>query len=187
MKICRFIFAIPLAIVASLILPIIYKYILNYFIPWDFANEVIDNYLIPFFAGSIIIGTSYLIAPRFKFIYATITFVLCLIAIYVDLTKSNTINYIFILGCIFGLIIICFDFFKKNDEYSFEETIEIKNKANIINDDKKIKRSALIRKRSTQNFNNKNIEISEEELDRQNLKKLCNSNITTSHLCFYWA
>lgn len=117
MKIIRLIFAIPLAILASIIIPSINRYILKYFIPWDFANQIIDNYFIPFVAGSVTIGAAYLIAPRFKIGYAVTTFLICLFSIYLDYSKSDSINYVFAVGSGFGLIITFIDSFKNKEEY----------------------------------------------------------------------
>lgn len=112
MKIFRFIFAIPIAILLNFIIPAINSYTLSYFIPWESITNLIDYYFIPFTSGSITVGASYIIAPKFKYIYAVIAFTICLLVTWWNYNENHNITYPFLIGSIVCFSILTIEFYQ---------------------------------------------------------------------------
>lgn len=106
----RYILAIPLAIVASMILPKWFMFIFNIFIPFDFINQFIETYLLSVFAGWITVGVTFLIAPKRKILFALIQLTLNLIAIIYMFKIGGDFNYLFLIGTLLCLLMFSFKF-----------------------------------------------------------------------------
>lgn len=97
-KILLYIFAIPIGLTASIILPAIFSKIFDYFIPFENVNDFLDKYLITILSGWIAVGITFLIAPSKKIFFAGIMLLLNIIASIYLSSKGDQLNYLFIVG-----------------------------------------------------------------------------------------
>lgn len=113
-RILLYIFAIPIGLIASLILPTIFSKIFDLFIPFDAINNFLDTYLITALAGWMAVGISALVAPSKKILFASVMLILNIIASVYMFQKGDSFNYMFIIGGILALILIIYG--KMNEE-----------------------------------------------------------------------
>jgi hypothetical protein len=99
----RYIFAIPIAIIISMILPKWFIFISNYFIPFEFIIQFIENYLIKFIAGWITVSVTIIIVPKRRVLFGALQLVLNLIGAIYMYKINNDFNYMFLIGGIIGL------------------------------------------------------------------------------------
>ena len=99
----RYIFAIPLGILASMILPKWFMFLFNTFIPIDFINQFMENYLLTIFAGWVAVGFTIIIVPKRKIVFAVIVVLLNLISAIYWYKIGNDFNYLFLIGGFIGL------------------------------------------------------------------------------------
>ena len=107
-RVLLYIFAIPIGLIASFILPTIFSKIFDYFIPFDAINNFLDTYLITALAGWIAVGISALVAPSKRILFASIMLILNIIATVYMFQKGDNFNYMFIIGGILALILITY-------------------------------------------------------------------------------
>ena len=107
-RVLLYIFAIPIGLTASLILPTIFSKIFDYFMPFDAINKFFDTYLITALAGWISVGVSAFVAPSKKILFACIMLILNIVASIYMFQKGDSFNYIFIIGGLLALILIIF-------------------------------------------------------------------------------
>jgi hypothetical protein len=139
-KILLYIIALPLGVLLSSILPMIYSNILDHFIPFEFLSKLLKSYIIPVTSGSILTGTIIFIVPDYKKIFGFGSVFLTILSVFVFLEWSSY-NVIYLLGQIFALFLL------RNEGYC------------------KIDRQALNDDSILNNFNeHKKEEISDEEL-----------------------
>ncbi len=105
-KTLLYIIAIPLALIASSILPNYFLKILDYFIPFDVIIDFFDKYLMNVFSGYIAVAFTVLIAPAKKILLGSITLLLNIIAIIYVYTQGAEFNYLFAIGGVLALIIM---------------------------------------------------------------------------------
>ena len=104
-NILRYIFAIPIGVIASIILPKWFMFLFNKFIPLDFITDFIGLYLIKVFAGLVAIGFTVIIAPKKKTIFSILQIILMLISLIYDYNVNGDFNYLFLLGGVIGLFL----------------------------------------------------------------------------------
>ena len=99
----RYIFAIPIGVILSIILPMWFMFVLKSFMVFDFIIHFMDDYLVSVFTGWIAVGATIIIVPKRKFIFGIIQIILSFIgAIYMYKT-NNEFNYLFFIGAFIGL------------------------------------------------------------------------------------
>ena len=125
-NILRYIFAIPLGILASMILPKWFMFLFNNFIPFDLINQFIEDYLLAIFAGWLTVGFTIIIAPKRKILFGIVQVIINLIsAIYMH-KIGNNFNYLFLIGGFTGFF---FSYFAVKEQAKIEEEKAlIKNK-----------------------------------------------------------
>ena len=114
-KTLLYIIAIPIGLVASILLPAFFSRIFQLFIPFEGITEFLDNYFLSFIGGWIAVGITALIVPQHKIIFGVIMLVLNIIASYYLFSKGNDFNYLFIIGGIVSLILVGIEFSKPNE------------------------------------------------------------------------
>lgn len=114
------IIAIPVALIASMVLPKIFESILDLFIPFEGINNFIDNYIMKILSGWIAVGITVLIAPSKKIIYGMFMLLLNIVASIYMYTKGAEFNYLFI---ICGILAFIFAIMENSNKK--EETFEI--------------------------------------------------------------
>jgi len=124
-KTLLYIFAIPIGLIASAVLPKIFSFIINIFIPFDGVIHVIDNYILKSLSGWIAVGITAMMVPSYKILYGLIMFGLCIIATLYMYYQGDRFNYLFLIGGILALIILIINntnnmFNKENDKNSDE-------------------------------------------------------------------
>lgn len=103
-KVLLYVFALPIGILLSSILPVIYGNILEHFIPFELISNVLKSYLIPFFSGSILIGSTMFIVPDYKKIIGFVNVILTVILIFIFL-EWTVYYFLYLLGNIFAFLI----------------------------------------------------------------------------------
>lgn len=98
--------AIPIGLVASMVLPKIFEIVLNLFIPFDVINNFIDNYIMKILSGWIAVGMTMFIAPSRKKIFGIIMLLMNVAAIVYTYSKGAQFNYLFIIGGILAFIFV---------------------------------------------------------------------------------
>ena len=122
----RYIFAIPLAIIISMILPVWFMFIFNKFIPFEFITQFFENYLIKLLTGWITVGFTIIIVPKRKILFGFIQVTLNLITAIYLYKIGNNFNYLFLIGGFTGLY---FSYFAVKEQAKIEEEKAlIKNK-----------------------------------------------------------
>ena len=109
----RYIFAIPLGIIASMTLPKWFMFIFKRFIPFDFVTDFIQNYLLTIFAGWIAVGFVILIVPKRKILFAIIQIAINFISAIYWYKISGDFNYLFLIG---GFLVLGMYYLKELDE-----------------------------------------------------------------------
>lgn len=107
-KIILYIIAIPVGLLASMVLPKIFEFVLDVFIPFEVINDFLDNYLMKFLSGWIAVGIPVLIAPSKKKLYGIIMLGLNLSAVIYMYNASDEFNYLFLIGGVLVFIFILF-------------------------------------------------------------------------------
>ncbi|SUX48515.1 hypothetical protein [Chryseobacterium indoltheticum] len=97
-KTLLYIFAIPLGLIASIILPAIFSKVLIFFIPFESVNNFVDKYVITILCGWIAVGITALIAPSRKILFSGLMLILNIIATIWMFTNGDNFNYFFIIG-----------------------------------------------------------------------------------------
>ncbi len=115
-----YIIAIPLGLIASMVLPKIFEKILDLFIPFDGINNFIDNYIMKLFSGWIAVGITVLIAPSKKIIFGIVMLILNIVATIYMYTTGADFNYLFVIGGVLAFIFVIMENLNKK-----EETLEI--------------------------------------------------------------
>ena len=105
-NILRYILAIPIGVIASMILPKIFMLIFNLFIPFESITNFIEQYLLAFFAGWVAVGFTILIAPRRRILFGIIQIILNLLSIIYMYTVNGDFNYMFLIGGIISLLMM---------------------------------------------------------------------------------
>lgn len=114
----RYFFAIPLGVLASIIIPAIYTNIIGRFVPFEFANNLFETYLLPVFAGYFSVLVPILIVPKYKIHFGVVSFFMTTISIIYLYLKGDDFNYLFLLGSVIGLILGIFGIVQeKKDSY----------------------------------------------------------------------
>lgn len=101
----RYFFAIPLGVLASIIIPAIYTNIIGRFVPFEFANNLFETYLLPVFAGYFSVLVPILIVPKYKIHFGVVSFFITTISIVYLYLKGDDFNYLFLLGSLIGLVL----------------------------------------------------------------------------------
>lgn len=104
-KIFLYILAIPIGLLLSSILPVIYGNILEHFIPFESISNLLKSYIIPVSSGSILTGTIIFIVPNYKKIFGIGSVFLTIILVFVFLEWS-LYYFIYLLGQIFALFLL---------------------------------------------------------------------------------
>ena len=99
-----YIIAIPIGIIASMVLPKIFETILDRFIPFEGINNFFDNHIMKIFSGWIVVSVTALVAPSKKILFGVIVLLLNTVATIYMHTKGDELNYLFIIGGILALI-----------------------------------------------------------------------------------
>jgi len=99
----RYIIAIPIGIIASVLLPKWFEIIFDTFLPFDFINNFIDNYFLKFIAGFVATGITLLIVPNKKILFGVIVVVLNIASSIHLYCKGGGFNYLFLIGSIVPL------------------------------------------------------------------------------------
>lgn len=102
----RYILAIPAGIIASLILPTFFMWILKLFIPFDFITNFMENYLLPVFAGWVAVGFTIIIVPKRQFLFGVIMLLLNIIGSTYMYYAGEDFNYLFLIGGLIPLGIV---------------------------------------------------------------------------------
>lgn len=118
-KTILYIIAIPVGLLASMVLPKIFEFVLDVFIPFEVINDFLDNYLMKFLSGWIAVGIPVLIAPSKKILYGIIMLGLNLSAVLYMFNLSGEFNYLFLIG---GVLVFIFILFlnSENELYQIE-------------------------------------------------------------------
>lgn len=106
MKNLPYVFAIPLGLIASVILPAIFYKILSFFIPFENVNNFIDKYILTILCGWIAVGITALIVPAKKILFGSIMLALNIISTIWMYFKGDDLNYLFIIGGFFSLLFV---------------------------------------------------------------------------------
>lgn len=107
-KILLYIFAIPIGLLASIILSAIYSNVLKYFIPFESISSFLEKYLITILCGWIAVGVTAICAPSKRILFAGIMVALNVFTSYWLYTKGDDFNYLFVIGgflCFFYILI----------------------------------------------------------------------------------
>jgi hypothetical protein len=120
-----YIFALPLGLLLSSILPMIYGIILEHFIPFESLSNILKSYMIPVSSGSILTAAIVLIVPDYKKIFGYASVVLTIVIIFVFLEWTLFYGF-YLLGQIFGLLFLI------KERYSEIDNIEKGNFKDII-------------------------------------------------------
>lgn len=118
-KILLYIFAIPIGIIASVVLPALYSNILKRFIPFDSINYFLENYFLTFASGWIAIGVTALIAPSKKILFGGIALALNVFASIYMYYLGDSLNYLFIVGGSLSLVFVISNY--KNENLSLSD------------------------------------------------------------------
>jgi hypothetical protein len=119
-KTVLYIIAIPIGLIASMVLPKIFETILDFFIPFEGINNFIDNYIMKIFSGWIAVGVTVLVAPSKKILLGIVMLLLNIVATIYMYTKGDEFNYLFIIG---GILAFIFAIMENSNKK--EETLEI--------------------------------------------------------------
>jgi hypothetical protein len=111
-KILLYIIAIPVGLIASMLLPAFFSKVFDWFIPFDGITEFLDNYLLKFIGGWIAVGITAMIVPKYKIIFGIIMLILNVIASFYMITNGDDFNYLFVIGGIVALILVGTQFSK---------------------------------------------------------------------------
>jgi hypothetical protein len=115
-KTLLYIFAIPVGLIASMVLPNIFEKILDLFIPFEGINNFIDNYLMKIMSGWIAVGITVLIAPSKKILYGIIMLLLNILASIYMYTIGDKFNYLFIIGGVLAFVFAIMEHSNKKEE-----------------------------------------------------------------------
>tara|TARA_R110002153_G_C13330970_1_gene498007 strand:+ start:8736 stop:9305 length:570 start_codon:yes stop_codon:yes gene_type:complete len=99
----RYIFAIPIGAILSIILPMWFIFLLESFMVFDFIIHFIDDYLINVFTGWLAVGFTIIIVPKKKKLFGIIQIVLSFIGAIYLYKINNEFNYRFFIGAFLGL------------------------------------------------------------------------------------
>lgn len=105
-KTLLYIIAIPVGLIASMVLPKIFETMLDLFIAFDTINNFIDNYIMKIISGWIAVGVAALIAPSKKILFGIIMLLLNIVATIYMYTKGAELNYLFIIGGILAFVFV---------------------------------------------------------------------------------
>ena len=111
-----YIIAIPIGLIASMVLPKIFETILDLFIPFDTINNFIDNYIMKIISGWIAIGVTALIAPSKKILFGIIMLLLNIVATIYLYSNGAELNYLFIIGGILAFVFVIMENSNKEKE-----------------------------------------------------------------------
>ncbi|WP_024479275.1 hypothetical protein [Cellulophaga baltica] len=115
-KILLYVIAIPVGLIASMLLPAFISKIFDWFIPFDGINMFLDNYFLKFIGGWIVVGFTAMIVPKYKLIFGTVMLMLNFVASYYIYSQGDDFNYLFVLGGIIALILVGTQFSKMTQE-----------------------------------------------------------------------
>ena len=124
-KILLYIFALPVGLLLSSILPMIYGNILDHFMTFESISNILKSYIIPVSSGSILTAAIVLIVPDYKKIFGYASVVLTIVIIFVFLEWTLFYGF-YLLGQIFGLLFLI------KEGYSEIDNIEKGNFKDII-------------------------------------------------------
>jgi hypothetical protein len=127
-KILLFIVALPLGLLLSSILPMIYGIILDHYIPFESLSNILKSYIIPVSSGSILTAAIVLIVPDYKKIFGYASVVLTIVIIFVFLEWTLFYGF-YLLGQIFGLLFLIKERYSEIDNIekgNFKDIIKIK-------------------------------------------------------------
>jgi hypothetical protein len=131
-KTLLYIIALPLGVLLSSILPMIYSNILDHFIPFEFLSKLLKSYIIPVSSGSILTGTIIFIVPDYKKIFGCGSVFLTIILVFVFLEWS-LYYVIYLLGQILALFLLIKDGYCEIDRQALNDDSVL----NIFNEHKK--------------------------------------------------
>ncbi len=115
-KAVLYILAIPVGLIASMVLPKIFETILDIFIPFEGINNFIDNHIMKIISGWIAVGVTVLMVPSKKVLFGIIMLELNLLAAVYMYQKGDEFNYLFIIGGILAFIFTLLENTNKNQE-----------------------------------------------------------------------
>jgi hypothetical protein len=115
-KILLYVIAIPVGLIASMLLPALFSKIFEWFIFFDVIREFLDNYFLKFISGWIAVGVTASIVPNFKITFGVIMLVFSIIASYYMFSKGDAFNYLFVIGGIVALILVGTVYSKLNED-----------------------------------------------------------------------
>jgi|AntRauMFilla1563_2_1112583.scaffolds.fasta_scaffold00368_2 hypothetical protein len=115
-KILLYVIAIPVGLIASMLLPAYFSKVFEWFIFFDVIREFLDNYFLKFIGGWIAVGVTALIVPKFKITFGVIMLVFSIIASYYMFSKGDVFNYLFVIGGIVALILVGTVYSKLNED-----------------------------------------------------------------------
>jgi hypothetical protein len=101
-----YVIAIPVGLIASVLLPAYFSKVFEWFIFFDVIREFLDNYFLKFISGWIAVGVTALIVPKFKITFGAIMLALNIIASCYMFSKGDVFNYLFVVGGIVALILV---------------------------------------------------------------------------------
>ncbi|WP_282073202.1 hypothetical protein [Polaribacter atrinae] len=127
----RYIFAIPLGILVSMILPKWFMFIFNTFIPFDFINQFIENYLLTVFEGWVAVGVTVIIVPKRQILFGAIQVILNVIGAIYMYKLNNDFNYLFLIG---GLVALYFSYGAQKEQKA-KENKELANRIRKLKSD----------------------------------------------------
>jgi hypothetical protein len=115
-KIILYVIAIPVGLIASMLLPAFFSKIFDWFIPFDGINDFLDNYFLKFIGGWIAVGITAMIVPKYKILFGTIMLIFNIIASYYMYSQGDDFNYLFVIGGIIALILVGTQLSRTNEE-----------------------------------------------------------------------
>ncbi|MCG2459460.1 hypothetical protein K8352_01720 [Flavobacteriaceae bacterium F89] len=116
-KVLLFIIAIPIGLIASMILPNLFSKIFTIFIPFDSITNFLDIYFMKFISGWIAVGITVIIVPSHKILFGLIMLGLNLLsAYYMFISIGDEFNYLFVVGGILPLIFTFLEYSNKKTD-----------------------------------------------------------------------
>lgn len=104
-RILLYIFAFPIGIVASAVLPKLFEYPIRFFIPFEFIREFLITYFLKLISGWIVVAITMLLAPSRKIVYGVVVVLLNLASAIFLYTNGQELNYLFIIGGVIALTV----------------------------------------------------------------------------------
>ena len=102
-NILLYIIAIPVGLIASIIIPSLLEYIIIYFIPFETLVIFLQLWFLKLVAGSLTTVIPTLIVPNRKKLFFYATLALALFATICEYKRSGDFNYLYLMGALMGI------------------------------------------------------------------------------------